>query len=109
MEVQDILMLENGLASLAATCLCLLFANSFRRNHRAVVARYLAIIFAGVGFSYAMNVASLIANNDNPCLTPAYFWIRIVGLSAMCVTVIAAGAKLLFLNSNGERTTVIKS
>lgn len=103
MEVQDILMLENALASLAAFCLCLLFVYSFRRNRVAVVARYLAAIFAGVGFSYAMNVTSLIVNNDNLCLTPSYFWIRVVGLSVMCVAVVVAGTKLLFLNSNGER------
>lgn len=97
--LQNILMLEGFTGGLIFLGLCILFFRAYRINPDLTYAYFLAVIFAGVTFKYAMNVVSLIINQGEPCFGTLYYTLRILGSGIMCVLGIYGGVGLLILST----------
>jgi membrane-anchored protein YejM (alkaline phosphatase superfamily) len=97
--LQDILMLEAGVAAVVIAVLGSLFARVYLLNREATSAFYTAVAFYGIAFNSVCHVISLIANQGNICFAKAYYSIRISGFAVLCACVIYSSWKLLFLNS----------
>lgn len=96
--LQDILMLEAGIAALAVTIIGSLFARVYFVDRAATAAFYTAVAFYGVAINYTCHVLSWVINEGNECLMRPFYFIRIVGFTVLCMCAIYSGWNLLFLN-----------
>lgn len=102
--LQDILMLEAGVAAVVVAILGTLFARVYWLSKQATVGFYTAVAFYGIAFCYLCHVISLIVNRGNECFVLYYYFIRIFGFAVLCVCAIYSGWKLLFLNEAKVKT-----
>lgn len=102
--LQDILMLEAGVAAGVVAILGTLFARVYLLKRQATLAFYTAIAFYGIAFCYVCHVISLIINRGNECFVLYYYYIRIIGFAVLLVCAIYSGWKLLFLDQEKVKT-----
>jgi hypothetical protein len=95
-------MIEGVVGGIASAILLVLFAHVYRKDRQITYAFYLAVIFAGVTFNYAMNVLARITVQGD-CLNLPYYGVRTIGTGVACVCIIYGGWKLLALAATPAR------
>jgi hypothetical protein len=86
-------MIEGAVGAIATAILCVLFAHVYQKDRKITYAFFLAVIFGGVAFNYAMNALARVAIQDN-CESIRYYSLRVIGSGVACLCITYGGWKL---------------